>query len=158
MSISIVLLAGETLIRGSIVLIDLSERGSIRCGTRGPWCSSQSNEQMRAACSRSRVGIGLLGLIDGRDIIRGSDAQSLDVGAFAARSKARVGYPETAHIVEGVVRWISHLSKTASVETHIDLELCMYGKAAGDLWVKVNPGESAIRPTPQYLPGRQRLA
>ena len=62
-------------------------------------------------------GIGLLRLIDGRDLRCRWYAEALDVGTFSTGSKPGTRNAEAP--IEGIVI-VSHLSKTARVNTHCD--------------------------------------
>ena len=87
-----------------------------RSGCRKRWglgCSSQSCEQMRTTGPWSRVKIGLLGLVDGRDVAGRSYTK-----AFNMRSLSTGGEPRARHaeaVGKRVVVVVGHLSEAASV-------------------------------------------
>lgn len=70
---------------------------------------------MSTAGSGCRTNIRLLGLIDGRDLARRCNTQSLDVGSLSTSRKPWPGHPNC--VVEGGL--VRHLSQTASVHTHV---------------------------------------
>lgn len=80
----------------------------------GPGSGTEPGQEMRAAGARSRDRGGWLRLIDGGHL--GRHTQALDVGALSSGGEARTRHAEGAAIIEGIVA--SHLSKTASVQTH----------------------------------------
>lgn len=73
---------------------------------------------MRAASPWCRVGVVLMSLIDGRDAARWSHTETLVVRSTSSGSEA--GARNTKTGFKGVMRIVSHLSKAASVQTHVD--------------------------------------
>lgn len=82
------------------------------------WGCPQAGQEVTTAGPRGGTDVGLLGFIDGRDLGRRGNAQTLDMRAFAARSKTRARNANS--VVER--RLVSHLSNTASVDAHFSLE------------------------------------
>lgn len=77
--------------------------------------SSEACQHMASAGARGGIDVGLLALIDGRNLGRRRNTQSLDVRSLSTRRKAWPGHPDC--VVEGGL--VRHLSKTASVHAHV---------------------------------------
>ena len=71
---------------------------------------------MAAAGTRSRHRVGRMIFVDCMDFCGWSYTQVFDVGPFATRSKA--GSRQAEAIAKGTWIVVSHLSKTACVQTH----------------------------------------
>jgi hypothetical protein len=89
---------------------------------------------MATAGTRSGSNLGLLRLIDGRNLGRRSDTQSLDVRSLSTRRKSWPGHADG--VVEGGL--VRHLSKTASVHAHV-VDLMVLGRTVVDLFVLGTP-------------------
>lgn len=81
------------------------------------WSRPQPSQEVTTAGTRSGTDVGLLGFIDGRDLGRRGNTQTLNMRAFSARSKTRARNANS--VIEG--RLVSHLSNTASVDAHFEI-------------------------------------
>ncbi len=112
-------LVGTVELPGTVGIVGTNIVLALRVGSRGGGLgrrgclgrSAKASQQMGAARARRRNRV----LGDGGNLGWRGDAETLKLGAFAARGKARSG---TAKATLGLEVVVGHLSKTASVHAH----------------------------------------